>query len=56
MGVTGTVTWGAVASLVFLIVAVAYRALADGGPAVSVLLAVAVVVGVTGAAGARAVE
>ncbi|GGN12917.1 hypothetical protein [Halarchaeum nitratireducens] len=55
MGVADTAAWGAVASLVFLIVAVAYRALAGGGPAIAALLAVAVVVGVAGAAGARAV-
>ncbi|GAA0306786.1 hypothetical protein [Halarchaeum salinum] len=55
MDIVGTAAWGAVATLSFLILAVAYRALADGGPSLLTLFGVAVVVGVAGAFGARIV-
>ncbi|QLC33193.1 hypothetical protein EFA46_002870 [Halarchaeum sp. CBA1220] len=47
-----TAAWGAVAALAFLILGLGYYAV-SGRPALPVLFAVAVVVGVTGAVGAR---
>ncbi|GGM57442.1 hypothetical protein J2752_000997 [Halarchaeum rubridurum] len=56
MGLADTAAWGGVAALAFLVVAVAYRTFAAGGPSLPVLLALAVVVGSAGAVGARVAE
>ncbi|GAD53387.1 hypothetical protein MBEHAL_2147 [Halarchaeum acidiphilum MH1-52-1] len=56
MDAAGTAAWGGVAALCFLVLAVPYHALAPNAPSVGVLVAVAIAVGLVGAAGARAVR